>query len=639
MCGITGILRPTGTAGPDLGRACADMTTRLKHRGPDDSGLWLDEAAGVALGHRRLSILDLSPLGRQPMTSASSRYVLCFNGEVYNHLELRDELKPLGHVFRGGSDTETMLAAFEAWGLEQALERFIGMFALALWDTHERTLFLVRDRLGVKPLVYGRAGADLVFGSELGALRCHPGFDPEINRNVVAQYLRHGYIPAPGCIHRHAHKLPPGSMLVAAPAREPQVRVWWNAAQIWREGATNPFAGSEDEAVDELERLLSDAVRLRLISDVPLGALLSGGVDSSLVTALMQSHSDRPVQTFSIGFAEAAFDESVHARTVAAHLGCEHTELTLSPADLLDMVPEVPRIWDEPFADPSEIPTLLVSRLARQRVTVTLSGDGGDELFSGYSRYFALAGAGPSGYAAPLRRALGGLAAPLAAILPGDRTPLLGDLGWKLRWRLASLGFRNFADSYRYFTSVERHPLDLVINAREPDPRLDATETRGLDSFQAMGLMDIAQYLPDDVLTKVDRASMAVALEVRTPLLDHRLAVFAASLPTAFKVDRGQGKRLLLRVLHRYVPPALVDRPKQGFGVPIAEWLRGPLRPWAEFLLAPARLKARGIVNPAKAGGLWRAHLAGRPGLEYRLWNLLMLEAWLDGQAKKGGRL
>ncbi len=625
MCGVVGIFAPPGHQREDLSGRCRVMADTLAHRGPDDQGLFCDEASGIALGHRRLSILDLSPLGRQPMRSATGRYTLCYNGEVFNHLELRRELETLGHGFRGGSDTETMLAAIEQWGLVPAVERFVGMFAFALWDAAEQALHLVRDRLGVKPLHYGRAGSAWVFGSELKALRAHPDFAPVIDQDALALYFRHGYIPAPHSIYRGVRKLLPGTILtLRAPEAEPQTQTYWAVDEVWRRGAATPFPGGEDEAADELERLLRQSVRLRLLSDVPLGALLSGGVDSSLVAALMRAEGTGPVRSFAIGFAEAAFDESPHARAVARHLGCEHTELRLTPGDLLDMVPGLPRVWDEPFADPSQIPTQLVYRLARRHVTVALSGDGGDELFGGYSRYFVHAPARLRTLPGPLRPA----AAALARLLPEATPPLLGGLPWKLRWRLDALAFNDFSDHYRHFTSLLRHPEDLVPGGREPAPRMTAQAARGLDRHQAMSCWDLMQYLPDDILTKVDRASMAASLEARTPLLDHRLVEFAATLPTAWKVRGGQGKHILRRVLHRHVPPELVERPKMGFGVPIGQWLRGPLRAWAQELLEPARIARGGVLDARFVARIWREHLAGRADWNYTLWSVLMFEAW-----------
>jgi len=623
MCGICGIFTPGQAVDSGI---LARMNDALAHRGPDDHGLWRDDEAGIGLAQRRLAILDLSPLGHQPMLSACGRYALTFNGEVFNHLELRRELEPAGHCFRGGSDTETILAAIAHWGLEPAVSRFVGMFALALWDDRERTLSLVRDRLGIKPLYLGRVPGGAVFGSELKALRRHPGFDPGLDRDALALYFRHNYIPAPHSIYTRAEKVLPGQIVSIGPGGESRTR-YWNVAEIWRAGAASPFAGSEAEATDELERLLADAVRLRLLADVPLGAFLSGGIDSSTVVALMQKHSARPVKTFSIGFAEAAFNEAPHARAVAAHLGCEHTELTVSPADLLAVVPEIPRHWDEPFADSSQIPTYILSRLTRQHVTVSLSGDGGDELFSGYERYpWALrAHRMLSRIPAPLRRATLGL----ARLLPDAAYGLLGARGHKLRWRVDALAIEDFRDLYWHAISHFKDPARFVLGAREP-----GYEAAGLpplaDKGAWMSLVDLLCYLPDDILTKVDRASMAVALEARVPLLDHRVVEFAARVPAAMKVRGGQGKWLLRQVLYRHVPRALVERPKMGFGVPIAAWLRGELRQWADDLLSPAAIRRQGYLDAGRVERMWREYLAGEDNWNYYLWDVLMFQAWLE---------
>jgi asparagine synthase (glutamine-hydrolysing) len=600
------------------------MTDSIAHRGPDDHDCWLDPAADVGLGHRRLSILDLSPLGRQPMRSASGRYVICFNGEVYNFARLRAELEPLGHAFRGGSDTEVMLAAIEQWGLAAAVSRFIGMFAFALWDAKERTLHLVRDRLGIKPLYYGAAGRDFVFGSELKALRAHPGFDATIDREALALYFRHNYIPAPRSICRDARKLPAGCILSIRPGGEPAITSYWSAEAAYRAGGQNPWTGSEDEALDRLEALLGDAVDLRMIADVPLGAFLSGGIDSSLVVALMQARSPRPVQTFSIGFAERRFNEAPHAAAVARHLGTEHTELMVSERELLDIVPLVPRFWDEPFADSSQIPTYAVNHLARNHVTVALSGDGGDELFYGYDRYFFTqrVWAALSRLPFPLRKAM----AMCGKALPQGLVDRLGGSAHRLRWRLDALGLRSFDELYGYFLSHFKDPAAIVLGTANPP---DNTPAPLADRFAWMSLCDVMGYLPDDILVKVDRASMAVALEARVPLLDHRVVEFAATLPTAMKVQSGQGKHLLRRLLYRHVPRELVDRPKMGFGVPIDEWMRGKLRPWCEDLLDTGAIRRQGLLDARLVERIWREYLAGRGNWSYHLWDVLMFQAWL----------
>jgi asparagine synthase (glutamine-hydrolysing) len=651
MCGICGIFAPGRADGAEALAPLAAMNERLAHRGPDDAGLWTDTQTGLGLGHRRLSILDLSPLGRQPMASASGRFVLCFNGEVYNHLRLRAELEPLGHRFRGGSDTETMLAAIEQWGLGErqdgALARFNGMFAFALWDAAEQRLTLVRDRLGVKPLYVGTLrGGGIVFGSELKALRAHPDFDPALDRDALGLFFRHNYIPAPHCVYANACKLLPGEALSFGPgARGLEDGVssrYWDADAVWRAGFAEPFPGSEDEALDGLERLLSDAVSLRMLADVPLGAFLSGGIDSSLVTALMQRHSALPVRSFSIGFREAAFNEAPHARAVAAHLGCQHTELTATAQDLLDIAPHAPRIWDEPFADSSQIPTLLLCRLTRGHVTVALSGDGGDELFSGYERYpWALRAHGLlSALPGPVRPLL----AALGRALPRRAWALAGPLGPKLRWRLDALGVDGFEPLYRHFVSLLKRPEELVPGARDLD--YPGRQPAPLGASPAarrawMSLADILGYLPDDILTKVDRASMSVALEARNPLLDYRVVEYAARLPMAMKVAGPVsmkmagpgGKAPLRRLLHRHVPPGLVDRPKMGFGVPLAAWLRGELAPWARDLLSPALMRRQGVLDADFAQTLWRDFENGEDSRCHALWSVLMFQAWLAANA------
>jgi len=617
MCGICGILSLDGGERQERVRV---MAGTLAHRGPDDDGVWTDSRAGVALGHRRLSILDLSPLGRQPMVSASDRFVICFNGEVFNFARLRAELEPLGHAFRGGSDTEVMLAAIEQWGLASAVKRFVGMFAFALWDRQERTLSLVRDRLGIKPLYYGQAGRDFVFGSELKALRAHPDFDGGIDRAALTLYFRHNYIPAPHSIHKNARKLPPGHILTLAAGREPALTQYWSAAEAYARGAAEPFAGSEDEALKELSVLLTDAVGLRMLSDVPLGAFLSGGIDSSLVAALMQVQSTRPVKTFSIGFAEKRYDEAPHARAVAAHLGTDHTEFQLSQQDLLDIVPLAATWWDEPFADPSQIPTYAVCRLARRHVTVALSGDGGDELFLGYARYpYALAWRERlDRHPRLLRRAAATLARLRAAeALPGC-----------LRWRLDALGLTDFAAMYKRLLSHHPEPARLVIGAEQEPPTALDILSPGDDLWRSMSLWDVLLYLPDDILTKVDRASMAVSLEARVPLLDHRVVEFAASLPTSWLVQGGQGKMPLRRLLHAHVPRELVDRPKMGFGVPLDLWLKAELRPWAEALLDETAMRRAGMLDARMVQRLWRGYLAGRNNEFALLWCVLMYQNW-----------
>ena len=653
MCGIAGYLRPGGIDPRHATSIIAAMTDVIRHRGPDDSGTWVDGDAGVVLGHRRLSILDLSPTGHQPMSSASGRYVIVFNGEIYNFRELRGELAQLGHHFRGGSDTEVMLAAFSAWGVRRAVERFNGMFAFALWDRQDRVLHLGRDRAGEKPLYYGWLGGTLLFGSELKALRAHPQFRADIDRDALAVYLRLGYVPSPYTIFRGVSKLPPGTLLsvgatsAAAPA-EPLA--YWSAREIVERGCADPFAGSPAEALDEFDALLRDAVKIRMEADVPLGAFLSGGIDSSAVVALMQAQSDRPVRTFTIGFVERSYNEAEHARAVARHLGTQHTELYVSPAEALALIPRLPTLYDEPFADPSMIPTFLVSELARRHVTVSLSGDGGDELFGGYGRYRVgrALWRGLEWIPGPVRRGAAALALPGAA--PGSMSrladalarPVTGTRSLRERLRQAAdvLAVRSPAALYHYLMSYWKLPAAIVPGASEPPiPQTDPTRWAAVPGIaHQMMYLDLLTYLPDDILVKLDRASMGVSLEGRVPLLDHRVIEFAWRLPLRFKMRGGVGKWLLRQLVYRYVPRELVERPKMGFGVPISAWLRGPLRDWAEALLEEKRLGREGMLDPQPIRTKWTEHVAQRTRWDYDLWAVLMFQAWSEANAGAAGQ-
>ncbi len=652
MCGLTGFWETSGRrTEADLCRTVQGMAGTLHHRGPDDGGEWADARAGVALGFRRLAIVDLSPAGHQPMTSASERYVIAFNGEVYNFAALRRELaaQNAAPAFRGGSDTEVMLAAIEAWGLEAAVKRFVGMFAFALWDRQERALHLVRDRLGIKPLYYGWAGDTLLFGSELKALRAHPAFRPEIDRDVLTLLLRHSYIPAPYSIYKGVRKLPPGTILSLRGAGDAQPAPYWSARDAAAAGLADPFTGSDSEAADGLDALLREAVGLRMVADVPLGAFLSGGVDSSAVVALMQAQSGRPVQTFSIGFRESGFDEAPFAREVAAHLGTDHTELYVSPEDAQAVIPALPAMYDEPFADPSQIPTFLVSQLARRHVTVSLSGDGGDELFAGYNRYFAGRGLWDRvGWMPPaLRRAAAGALTSVPPrttdALARQMNPLLppalrhGGLSSKVA-KTADILRAGCPDAmYETLVSHWTDPAAMVLGADGGEPPTALTgEDRWegpADLTQRMMYRDLVSYLPDDILAKVDRASMAVSLEARVPLLDHRVVEWAWRLPLPLLVRGGQGKWLLRQVLYRYVPREMIERPKMGFGVPIDAWLRGPLRAWAESLLDERRLRDEGFFDPALIRARWAEHLSGRRNWQGPLWDVLMFQAWREANA------
>ncbi|QJB56592.1 asparagine synthase (glutamine-hydrolyzing) [Pseudodesulfovibrio sp. zrk46] len=627
MCGITGfLLKNAAWSDEVMSQAVHEMNDTLAHRGPDDSGIWVDKTAGVAFGHRRLSILDLSPLGHQPMQSVSKRYSLIFNGEVYNHLSLREELAASGYEFRGGSDTETMLAAFEAWGIRKAVTRFIGMFAFALWDNVNRKLFLCRDRMGIKPLYYGLVSSALVFGSELKAIRAFPEISLSVDREALSLFFRHNYIPAPYSIYKEIKKLEPG-MLVQfdGSGRLIDEDKYWSPSDVWDHGIRNPFLGTEEDAVVELEKILTDAVGLRMLSDVPLGALLSGGIDSSVVTALMQKQSAQPVKTFSVGFQEAAFNEAEFARKVASHLGTDHTELMVSPQNLLDAVSEMPTIWDEPFADSSQLPTLCVSRLARQSVTVCLSGDGGDELFYGYQRYQWMDSVWRqlSRFPLSVRKLLAH-----ARHLPKELFSLLGSKGTKIHWRLEALGLESFSDLYRYFVSHHKNPATFVLGGSEPQVH-PFKAIVGSDRMSDMALCDVQTYLPDDILTKVDRASMATSLEMRVPILDHRVAEFASTLPTSYKYENGKGKRVLREVLYKHVPRELVERPKMGFGVPIERWLKAELRDWAEALLDENLLRSQGYLDAGAVTKMWREYLQGQVNWNYYLWDVLMFQLWL----------
>ncbi len=614
------------------------MAHTLRHRGPDAEGCWVDAEAGVALAHQRLSIIDLSPNGAQPMTSASGRSIIAYNGEVYNFAEIRDALIAEGRgPFRGGSDTEVVLEACEAWGVERAVKRFIGMFAFALWDRRASELTLVRDRLGIKPLYWAQFGDLFLFGSELKALCAQGGWSAQVDQNAVAAFMRHNYIPAPHTIYRGVSKLPPGAMLRMGRQHQAEISAYWSLDDIVEEGANDPLPGDDTAATDALEALLSDAVRQRMIADVPLGAFLSGGIDSSTVVALMQANSDRPVKTFSIGFAESGFDEAQYAKQVARHLGTDHTELYVEPAQAMAMIERLPEMFDEPFADSSQIPTFLVSELTRPHVTVSLSGDGGDELFAGYNRYFQSAGTVGRLMNAP-RPLRASLAGAVNSLSPGVWDRLFNLM--PKRWRPAQPGDKLYkladvlrGDSGAFYRRLVSHwddPSGVVPGGREPrgilwDPAL---ADRLPDDIAWMQYLDTLTYLPDDILTKVDRSSMAVSLEARVPLLDHRVVAFAWRLSAQQKIRAGKGKWLLRQVLQRHVPRDLVERPKMGFGIPLDKWLRGPLRDWAEDLLSEHSLAQTGILAPAPIRAKWREHLSTQRNWQYHLWDVLMFQAW-----------
>jgi len=626
MCGICGFFSIQGWL-QDGKQVAGRMADRIVHRGPDDAGIWNDDVAGIALGHRRLAILDLSPAGHQPMISANGRYVIAFNGEIYNHLILRKSLEKSGPPpggllvkdagrekldWRGHSDTETLLAAISTWGVEGALKKCVGMFAFALWDREARTLSLARDRMGEKPLYYGWQGETFLFGSELKALQAHPAFCAEIDREALTLFLRHNYIPAPYSIYQGIHKLPPGTFLqLHAGKKVARPAVYWSVRAAAESGQQALFAGSEDDAVAELERLIRQSVGGQMLADVPLGAFLSGGVDSSAIAALMQAQSNRPIKSFTIGFHETAYNEAQYAKEVAKHLGTEHTEAYVTAEEAMAVIPRLPMLYDEPFADSSQIPTFLVSELARRHVTVSLSGDGGDELFGGYNRYswaisiWRRVGWAPQSLRAALAGALttlppstwNGVFKGLACFLPaGWRYANPGD---KLHKLADILAVRAPEEIYLGLVSHWKHPDQVVLGAREPATILtDPTRWAALPDFESrMMYLDQMTYLSDDILTKVDRAAMGVSLETRVPLLDHRVVEFAWSLPLTFKIKDGQSKWLLRQVLYRYVPKEMIERPKMGFGVPLDVWLRGPLKDWAEALLDEARLKREGFFE------------------------------------------
>jgi len=651
MCGLAGCVLGTNlfqsSQWPIL---LTQMGGVLRHRGPDDSGIWFDEHTGIGLVHRRLSILDLSPAGHQPMHSVCGRFVIVFNGEIYNHLALRSELQKSGIApsWRGHSDTETLLAGFAVWGISATLKRSVGMFAFALWDKVDGVLTLARDRFGEKPLYYGWVGQGepraFVFGSELKALRASPGFDNPINRGALALYMQHCVVPAPHSIYEDIFKLEAGCLLTLRSsdlkAEALSIEPYWRLTDAVREGMANPVE-DETEAVSLLDAALRDAIVLQSVADVPLGAFLSGGVDSSTIVALMQTQSERPVQTFTVGFDEAGFDESPHALAVAKHLGTEHHEIRVTADDARSVIPLLPQLYDEPFADSSQIPTYLVCQAARRNVTVALSGDAGDELFGGYNRYFwaervwnRVSWMPPS-----LRQALGTALQQLPTerwdslgrMLPGGRgIARLGDKAHKMAHRMKTV--KSLDDLYRSLVTEWPEDVELVKGATRLPTKLDDTSlVVGISKAEhRMMLWDSLTYLPDDILTKVDRAAMGVSLETRVPFLDHRVAELAWRLPLNMKIRGGEGKWALRQALYKYVPRELIERPKAGFGIPVGQWLRGPLRDWAEALLDEQRLEQEGYLNPTPILEIWRQHLSGCHDWTVRLWTVLMFQAWLE---------
>ncbi len=625
MCGIVGLVGRFEHKETLLAQSCG----RIAHRGPDSHGFWEDADSGVAFGHVRLAIQDLSEQGHQPMASADQRFMLVFNGEIYNHPQLRQALEQDGyaHAWRGHSDTETILAGLMVWGVQETLKRMVGMFAIAVWDRQTRNLVLARDRFGEKPLYYGYAPDGLMFASELKALMPLPGFDAHLNRDAIALFLRHNYVPAPYSVFTQVRKLLPGTWVSLSPDQIdagawPEPQPYWSALEVARSQPRAQFA-RDDDAVDGLDRVLRQAIRGQLLSDVPLGAFLSGGIDSSLIASLTREEAAGTLKTFSIGFTEPEYNEAEYAAEVARHLGTDHTELYVSAQDSLDLIPALPQMYDEPFADSSQIPTALVMRMAKQQVTVALSGDAGDELFGGYSRYkrvqqwWGKRERVPAGLQAPLRAG----ARVAASLLSGPRAEKFGKLEQVLR-------ADNMVAFYRQFVSYWQDPASMVKGATEP---VSAFSEAPLDSLlDTMMAIDTVSYLPDDILVKVDRAAMAVSLETRVPLLDHRVYEFAWSLDEKYKLRGNDSKWILKQLLYRHVPAQMLDRPKKGFSVPMGLWLTGPLRQWGEQLLALPRLEAQNLLDAQRVREVWVQHQSGQVDNSARLWGILMLQAWLD---------
>lgn len=652
MCGFVGFLTLDAGGMDSLDGLATRMADAIAHRGPDGAGAWSDTQAGIALAHRRLAIVDLSPAGFQPMVSADSRYVIVFNGEIYNHGDLREELNRSGRApnWRGHSDTETLLACIAAWGIRATVARCVGMFAFAVWDKAERRLTLGRDRLGEKPLYYGwqaRNGKrSFVFGSELKALKPHPAFEGRVNRDALSLQLRLNYIPAPHSIYTGIAKLEPGCLATLSLAHpEPEIVRYWSVAEVASAGAGQAFDGTPAEATDALEARLKASIKRQMVADVPLGAFLSGGVDSATVVSLMQAQSGQPVRTFTIGFDDKQFNEAEHAKQVARHLGTDHSELYVSAQDALDVIPRLPSLYCEPFSDSSQIPTFLVAQMARRHVTVALSGDGGDELFSGYNRYVMadrmwkklsrlpvasrkLVGRSLTSVSAGTWNRVFGVA---NRVLPGALRQ--AHAGMKMHKAGAAMAAQDIQELYLNLVRNWENPASVVRGATGVRILLDEhQELPNLDEIQRMMALDMMTYLPDDILAKVDRAAMGVSLEGRVPFLDHEVVEFAWSLPQHLKIAEGQGKWILRQVLYRHVPKELIERPKMGFGIPLGDWLRGPLRDWAEALLDEQRLQREGFFEPAQIRRKWEEHVSNLRNWEHQLWAVLMFQAWLENE-------
>ncbi len=636
MCGIAGLVLEMGGAESTLRQRVSAMNTAIAHRGPDGEGIWVDAAAGVALAQRRLAIVDLSETGAQPMVSASGRHVMTYNGEIYNFREMRASLEAEGLAFRGTSDSEVLLEAWDRWGAERTLDSLNGMFAIAIWDRKDRTLSLVRDRFGIKPLLWRRDGEGLFFASELKALLKDPACPRSIDPRSVAAYLRHGAVPAPWTILKDVHKLEPGSILTWAPGEEPVIRSFWSPLAAMATGQENLTSAPFETLVSEAETLIGDAVERQMIADVPLGAFLSGGIDSSLVVALMQQQSGRRTETFTVGFEEKAWDESPHAEAVARHLGTRHTTLKTSGAAVRSLVPEIASIYDEPFSDSSQLPTLLLCRLVRNHVTVALSGDGGDETFAGYERYDW--GLKLDRYRQRFPAALRQLASQAISRLPltmldsaariagaGGHHP-----GHRLQRAVRLGAAAAFVDGYRQFLSQTADPQAILVHSDEHHPAAyrHSAAIDGLAPLPRMQAIDASSYLTDDILVKVDRASMSVGLEVRVPLLDHRIWEWSARLPGGMQRSGGKSKAVLRAVLGNHIPDTIVNRPKAGFAVPLADWLRVELQDWAEALLEPSHLAQSGLFHVPAVRALWQRHLSGREDHGPLIWSILMLESW-----------